>query len=101
MRVRSSAEKLRQIREKKGSLQKRITNLSEALENVVVQESFFMEELNKVRELKKKEEERWRKERAERKNSMKKLLCIVCVCKKWHCRFFEAFDLPQYESLRV
>ena len=35
------------------------------------------------------------------KNSMKKLLCIVCVCKKWHCRFFEAFDLPQYESVRV
>ena len=35
------------------------------------------------------------------KNSMKKLLCIVCVCNKWHCRFFEAFDLPQYESVRV
>ena len=32
---------------------------------------------------------------------LKKLLCIVCVCKKWHCRFFEAFDLPQYESVRV
>ena len=31
----------------------------------------------------------------------KKLLCIVCVCKKWHCRFFEAFDLPHYESVRV
>jgi len=60
-------EKLRQIRKKKGSLQKRITSLSEALENVVVQESFFMEELNKVRELKKKEEERLRKEREERK----------------------------------
>ena len=25
---------------------------------------------------------------------LKKLLCIVCVCKKWHCRFFEVFDLP-------
>ena len=35
------------------------------------------------------------------KNSIKKLLCIVCVCKKWHCRFFEAFDLPHYESVRV
>ena len=32
---------------------------------------------------------------------LKKLLCIVCVCKKWHCRFFEAFDLPHYESVRV
>ena len=32
---------------------------------------------------------------------LKKLLCIVCICKKWHCRFFEAFDLPHYESVRV
>ena len=32
---------------------------------------------------------------------LKKLLCIVCVCKKWHCRFFEAFDLSHYESVRV
>ena len=35
------------------------------------------------------------------KNSIKKLLCIVCVCKKWHCRFFEAFDLSHYQSVRV
>ena len=32
---------------------------------------------------------------------LKKLLCIVRVCKKWHCRFFEAFELPQYECVRV
>ena len=32
---------------------------------------------------------------------LQKLLCIVCVCKKLHCYFFEAFDLPQYESMRV
>ena len=32
---------------------------------------------------------------------LKKLLRIVCVCKKWPCRFFEAFDLPQYEYVRV
>ena len=31
----------------------------------------------------------------------KEHLCNVCVCKKWHCRFFEAFDLPKYESVRV
>ena len=31
----------------------------------------------------------------------KKMLCIVCVCKKWHSRFFETFDLPHYESVRV
>ena len=36
------------------------------------------------------------------KNSIKKkLLCIVCVCKKWHCLFFEAFDLPHCQSVRV
>ena len=32
---------------------------------------------------------------------LKKLLCIVCVCKKCHCRFFESFDSPHYESVRV
>ena len=31
----------------------------------------------------------------------KELLCAVCVCKKWHCRFFEKFASPQYESVRV
>jgi len=67
-------EKLRQIREEKGSLQKKIRKLNLALNNAVVQESFFMEELKKARrrrleaEKKAREreiEERLRKERAE------------------------------------
>ena len=33
--------------------------------------------------------------------TFKVLKLIVCVCKKWHCRFFEASDLPQDESVRV
>ena len=36
------------------------------------------------------------------KNSIKKNCCVSFeVCKKWHCRFFEASDLPQDESVRV
>jgi len=38
-----------------------------------------------------------------RKEKIYKKNCGVSfeVCKKWHCRFFEASDLPQDESVRV
>ena len=36
------------------------------------------------------------------KNSIKKNCCVSFeVCKKWHCRFFEASDLLQYEYVRA